>query len=167
MTTEQKYLFFSNGPFSNWYKTNFTVDGITFNCTEQYMMYHKAILFANPDIAQKILKENSPREQKALGRKVKNFDMYYWNENAIQIVFKGNHAKFSQNKRLYNMLKNTSPAILVEASPWDKIWGNGLSEEDSKKTPPENWPGTNWLGLTLTEVREFLLSEEAIAKERK
>lgn len=163
----QNYLYFWSGPFSNWHKANFIIDGIKFSCTEQYVMYHKALLFADKDIAKQILATNNPKEHKKLGRAVKNFDMVYWNENCIQIMFRGNHAKFTQNKRLYDMLMNTSPSLLVEASPYDKIWGNGLSEEDSKKTEPAKWPGTNWLGKTLTELREFLLEEERIVQEYK
>lgn len=40
----RKYTFFwSNGsPFSQFHKATFTVDGITYNCAEQYMMHQKA-----------------------------------------------------------------------------------------------------------------------------
>lgn len=167
MNNTPEYLYFWNGPFSQWHRAHFTVDGLQFNCAEQYMMYHKAILFNSPDIAKAILKETNPKEHKKLGRSVKGFDMHWWEENAIQIVFRGNHAKFSQNKRLYDMLMNTNPSTLVEASPFDKVWGNGLSEEDSKKIDPSKWPGKNWLGLTLTNLREYFTEEERIEREYK
>nr|WP_281274574.1 NADAR domain-containing protein [Brevibacillus nitrificans] len=47
--------------------------GITFNCAEQAMMYGKAVLFHDRKIAEKVLKAAEPREQKQLGRLVKNF----------------------------------------------------------------------------------------------
>ena len=163
----KQFIFFWSGPFSNWYKTNFTIDGITYNCAEQYIMHQKALLFADNDIAKQIMASNNPKEQKALGRKIKNFDMYYWNENCVQFVFRGNHAKFLQNKRLYDMLMNTSPNTLVEASPFDTIWGIGIDEKTAIKVPQSEWKGTNWLGYTLTYLREFFEEEERIEREYK
>lgn len=165
-----QHVFFWTGPFSQWYHSNFVLDGIKYNTAEQYMMYHKARLFSNPfndAIAEQILASTNPKEQKALGRKVRDFDMVWWNENAIQIAFRGNHGKFSQNKNLYNRLMNTGNSLLVEASPFDSIWGVGLNEEDAKKTPPEQWPGKNWLGIVLTDLREHFKNEERIAMENK
>jgi len=37
------YDFFWGGPFSNWYPSNFVVDGKTFNCGEQFMMYTNSL----------------------------------------------------------------------------------------------------------------------------
>jgi len=159
---KQTYLYFWQGPFSQCYRTQFTVNGITYNCAEQYVMHHKALLFADHDSAKLILASTNPKEQKALGSKLKNFDMHWWNENCIQIVFRGNFAKFSQNKRLYDMLMNTNPHTLVNASKFDSIWGIGLEEGVAKKTDPEEWPGTNWLGYTLSYLREFFEEEERI-----
>lgn len=163
MSTNPQHVFFWQGPFSQWYHTNFVLEGIKFNTAEQYMMYHKAKLFADDNIAKQILASTNPKEQKALGRKVKNFDLVWWNENAVPIVFRGNHAKFSQNKNLYNRLMNTGTGLLVEASPFDPIWGIGLNEDDAKKVQPENWPGKNWLGIVLTDLREYFKEEERIA----
>jgi len=162
-----QHTFFWSGPFSQWYKSNFTLDGITFNTAEQYMMYHKAMLFNDTEIAKQILNTGDPKTQKALGRKVQNFNMSKWNEHCLQIVFKGNHAKFTQNKYLYRQLLNTGSTLLVEASPYDSIWGIGLNETDAKKTPEHEWPGSNWLGQTLTNLRDFLREEEKIDKQLK
>ncbi|KAL8823069.1 MAG: hypothetical protein Q9191_006206, partial [Dirinaria sp. TL-2023a] len=47
---------------------------LTFNTTEQYMMYRKAVLFSDFKIAGQIMREPEPNKQRALGRKVKGFD---------------------------------------------------------------------------------------------
>lgn len=160
-----QYLYFFKGPFSTWHKSNFKLDGINYSSTKQYLMHQKALLFADKEIAKKILATNNPKEHKQLGISIKNFDKIYWNDHCIQFMFRACHAKFTQNKRLYDMLLNTAPAVLVEASEFDKIWGNGLNEDESKKTSTDKWPGTNWLGKTLTELRDFLLEEERIERE--
>ena len=37
-----EYFWKSHSPFSQWHPSKFVVDGKTYNCAEQYMMYHKA-----------------------------------------------------------------------------------------------------------------------------
>lgn len=55
-------LFFSEAsPFSQWYRADFTVDGATFNCAEQFMMHGKARLFDDAETAAKILAADHPR----------------------------------------------------------------------------------------------------------
>lgn len=40
----EKFTFFfgADSPFSQWHPAKFEVDGVTYNCAEQYMMYQKA-----------------------------------------------------------------------------------------------------------------------------
>lgn len=154
--TEQ-FTFFWNGPFGQWHLSDFTVNDITFNCAEQYMMYEKAMLFEDYDTAVKILETDDPWEQKALGRTVSDFDPDQWNEVARDIVFAGNVAKFTQNNQLKEVLLKTKGTTLVEASPYDKIWGIGLKQNDPRALNRETWRGSNWLGEVLTEVRELFL----------
>ena len=43
---------------------------------------------------------------------------------------------FEQNEALGRHLRSTSPAVIVEASPHDRIWGIGLSAgEEGARTP--------------------------------
>ena len=41
---EEKFTFFfgAESPFSQWHAASFAVDGVDYNCAEQYMMYQKA-----------------------------------------------------------------------------------------------------------------------------
>lgn len=152
-----KYYFFWNGYFSQWDSSPFIIDGVTFNCCEQWMMFSKASVFKDKETAMQILREKSPRIQKALGRRVANFDADHWNKVARDLVYIGNMAKFQQNIGYLNELLSSGDKIIVEASPYDNIWGIGFDEEHALDNI-ENW-GTNWLGEVLMKVREDLKNE--------
>lgn len=100
-----------------------------------------------------------PKEHKALGRKVSNFDVEQWKRNSQDIVRRGNMAKFSQNSALREQLLATAGTTLVEASPFDTVWGIGLSAKSWKAKNRKNWRGKNLLGEILTAVREDLMSQ--------
>jgi len=159
----EKFTFFyrTASPFSQWHPCEFEIEGNKFNCAEQYMMYCKAKLFKDEVMIEKILAAKHPKQQKAFGRKVKNFDKNTWDKNAKKIVYKGNYAKFTQNESLKKELMDTVGTTLVEASPYDKIWGIGLSENDARAYSRSTWQGKNWLGEVLTELRENILKEES------
>ena len=46
----------------------------------------------------------------------------------VDVVVKGNIAKFSQNEKPLDLLLSTDDKILVEDSPKDTVWGIGLDE---------------------------------------
>ena len=71
-------------------------------------------------------------------------------------MLEANLAKFSQNEPLKEFILSTGSKILVEASPYDKIWGIGMSASDENVTNPSLWQGQNLLGIALMEVRETL-----------
>ncbi len=152
------YLFFWGGVFSNFYPCKFIVDNITYNCSEQYFMKKKQETFDIEDtiLAQCILEESNPIKIKRYGRKVKNFDEVQWSKIRYDIMKKAVYEKFSQNKDLKKILIDTNDKILVEASPFDKIWGIGMGEKNAKITHPDNWKGNNLLGKIIMEVREEL-----------
>ncbi len=160
MTTTDKYVFFykSKDAFSNHYISPFSIDGITFNCGEMYMMYHKAKLFNDMESMVKILNEESPKKQKDLGRKVIGFDSTIWYHNCQRIMVNGLKEKFMQNPDICDILLETGDRKIVEASPDDDIWGIGLAEDDPLILDEANWKGKNLLGKVLMEVRNQIKS---------
>jgi hypothetical protein len=149
-----KYKFFWNGKFSNWHPSEFVIDGITFNCGEQMMMYKKAILFNDFETAEKILAEPHPRNQKKLGREVKNFNKLTWDDMCYDLVKDGLREKFNQNPDLKEYLLKYKGYTIVEASPEDAIWGIGFGEWEALDQI-DNW-GKNYLGKICTELANEL-----------
>ncbi len=123
------------------------------------MMAAKARLFGDEVALQKILDASHPGEVKKLGRTVSNFNEDTWREERFRLVVEGNLAKFSQNEPLAQFLKNTGDRVLVEASPYDRIWGIGLAASDKHAEEPSFWKGLNLLGFALMDVRNRLRGE--------
>lgn len=145
---------------SQWWSCRFSADGTEYSCAEQFMMAEKARMFGDREMLKKILEAVHPKEMKAYGRAVRNFDKERWDGACYEIVKRGNEAKFSQNPDLWEYLKGTRNRILVEASPRDQIWGIGMGKSNPDAQNPLKWRGTNLFGFALTEVRDQLLSRE-------
>ncbi len=150
-----------NGCFSNWYRAKFTVDDFEYFCVEQYMMARKAKFFHDQVRYTAILRADSARECKDLGRQVTPFDANAWNEVKYGIVKAGSRAKYEQNPALKAALLRTGSAVLAEASPIDRIWGIGLDAAAAKRTEPSAWPGLNLLGRILMELREEFAGQKS------
>lgn len=142
--------------FSQWFPFQFEENGIEYKTAEHYMMAGKAKLFNDNETLEEILKSESPNQAKSLGRKVKNFDPKLWDEQKYNIVKRANFLKFSQNQKFKDFLLSTNDKILVEASPYDTVWGIGMLETDPKALNPTLWNGENLLGFALMEVRDEL-----------
>ncbi|MCI9353252.1 MAG: NADAR family protein [Firmicutes bacterium] len=145
-----------NGYLSNWFLSDFTKNNTTFSSIEQYMMYQKAKLFQDNDIASKILQTSDAGKIKALGRSVKNYDDTIWNGTRQIIVYEGLLEKFRQNEQLRKKLIETGNAILAECAVQDKIWGIGLSMKNEKRFDMTQWKGQNLLGFSIMMVRKAL-----------
>ena len=151
---------------SQWWPAPFVVDHERYPTAEHFMMAAKARLFGDVETGNRVLQAPSPGAAKRLGREVRNFDESVWVEARFKIVVGGSIAKFQQNPALRAFLLGTKDRILVEASPLDRIWGIGLSADDSKAENPELWRGLNLLGFALMEARRVLATESLATRER-
>ena len=149
-----------NGVFSNWYLSDFEVDGVKYTSLEQYMMHQKALRFHDDEIAKEIMSTTDVAVIKGLGRKVRNFDGSYWNGVRQVVVYNGLLAKFSQNDELKRILLDTGDELMAECSVSDQIWGNGISMYDTRRFRPIEWTGQNLMGYNLMLVREELRKQD-------
>jgi hypothetical protein len=160
MQTKERFTFFWSGTFSQWHPSPFQIGGVWYNCAEQYMMAEKARLFGDAQAEARIMATSDPSDQKRYGRGVVGFNIDKWANVAKDIVYKASYAKYIQNPEMKRELLATAGTTLVEASPEDHIWGIGLRKTDPRALDRKQWKGTNWLGETLTKVREDLLAPE-------
>lgn len=158
--TQNEFFFFwrEESPFSQWYPASFIHSSIEFKTAEHFMMYAKAHLFDDMEAAVAIITAPTPMEAKAIGRRVRNFNKKAWDDLCRRYVFIGSREKFLQNPVLLKTLLETDGKELVEASPYDRIWGIGLKASDPRALNKAQWRGTNWLGEVLTRLRMEILS---------
>ncbi len=142
-----------NGYMSNWFLSDFTIDGVNFTSMEQYMMYSKAVCFNDKVIAAQILNTQDVAHIKELGRSVLGYNENIWNGMRQIIIYEGLLAKFTQNDSIREQLKNTGNAILAECAVRDCIWGIGLAMDNPKRLDISQWRGQNLLGYALMMVR--------------
>ena len=114
--SEENFTFFwshregaAHAECSQFYFRPVVLEGLTFNCCEQWMHLRKAVLFADHDVAAAVLIEPSPPKHKAMGRQVTKFAGTTWSAIARDIVFRGNVAKFSQHNDLLQRLRERLP----------------------------------------------------------
>lgn len=161
MKITDDYVLFWDGIYSNWNLSYFKWLDREFNCSEQAMMYAKAMLFKDTETAEKIMKAKTPKDQKMLGREVKNFDETKWATLCVQIVSEILYHKFSQNEILKErLLTDGKGRKFVEASPYDKIWGIGMKEDDSRCLNESTWQGRNLLGKSLDIARKRIIEDQ-------
>ncbi|NUO56700.1 MAG: NADAR family protein [Hamadaea sp.] len=144
---------------SQWWPASFQVGGRAYATAEHWMMWSKAKLFGDDEMADKVLAVKHPRQAKELGRQVRGFDQQTWDDNRYAIVVAGSVAKFGQHHDLRAYLLGTGERVLVEASPLDRIWGIGLGAADPRASDPAQWRGLNLLGFALMEARDAIRAE--------
>lgn len=147
---------FWGGFMSQWHEATFAVGNLVFRTAEHWMMWSKARCFSDDRAAAKVLATPHPKAAKEIGREVRNFDENIWAGRRYDVVRTGNLLKFSQNAEERRLLLATGNKILVEASPYDLIWGIGRGEKDPLAHDVTQWRGSNLLGFALMSVRYSL-----------
>lgn len=155
------FYFYTENPFTQFYSVipNQFQDhnGVGYISAEQYMMAKKALLFNDKVNHDYIMHAKKSIDCKMLGRQVLSFNQKIWDQYKVPIVFGGNLLKFSQNPEYAKVLLDLYKEgyRFVEASPYDRVWGIGISKEDAENGIP--WKGQNLLGHCLNMVAKTLL----------
>lgn len=153
----QNHVAFHGSPFSNFHPCTFVYKDVEWKSSEQCFMAMKAKHFKDEESYELILASTTPKDAKALGRKVKNFDSS-WEVVSKSIMFEVVLAKFSQNEDLKSLILSDEfkGKKFVEGSPRDNKWGVGMGYTNPDIDDESNWKGSNLLGQVLDEVREKL-----------
>ena len=154
-----EFDYFWGGVYSQWADTPFKYGDIEYPTAEHWMMMAKADLFGDKMALKRMTQTPDPKQVKALGRKVQNFNDEIWDKAKIHIVIAGSILKFHQNPAILQYLLNSQ--VIVEASPYDTIWGIGL-----QGTPhPDLWKGDNLLGRCLMIARDIIIHQPGFIEE--
>lgn len=163
-------VFFTSSFLSNWYPATFESTiafgkdisaKLNFNCVEQAMMAAKAALFEDYESFARIMRAESPKEQKELGRGVKNYVDADWAAIRLDVVRNALYNKFSSNLEMYQaMLGFPAGTEFVEAAAYDNVWGIGLGITDPNLADESKWTGQNLLGKAITQVHGWILRDE-------
>ena len=158
MKVTDKYVFFWSGLFSNFapIKEGIKFDGFRFPTSEHIFMYIKAKTFRDEEIAEKIKSAPDPKTAKSLGRKVRGFNEEVWKKHRDNAMKTAVQLKFDASSEFRNELlkEKYRNKTFVEASPYDCIWGIGMSMEDPNVNNEHEWQGLNLLGNILTKLRD-------------
>ena len=149
-------FFTAHSPLSNHFLSTFDLDGHSFNCNEQFIMYQKATFFNDMDTATRILAEVDPKKQKGLGREVAGFSAAEGDREVEDVLLRGLRAKFHQSEDCAAFLKATREKILVEGNPRDTQYGVGLSIFNHDIWDPTKHKGRNLMGKCLMTIRSEL-----------
>ena len=129
------------GCFSNFYMSRIFIDSKLWITSEHY---YQAKKFNDESMIEQIRSLPTPRRAADFGR-AQNPMREDWDIIKFDVMKKVVMSKFSQHKKLQDILISTGNEELVEDSPYDSIWGRG-----------PDWKGQNHLGRILMETRDFL-----------
>ena len=137
--------------------TPIEIEGVSFNCVEQYFQYEKALFFKKDHKAAEIKKHSDPRSQKRIGDQIKGSSQENerWFEQAKRVMANAVKAKMDQNPHARKALLNTKDHKLGEASR-DLTWGTGVAIHHRNATNTNSWGGKNFLGEIMTQVRDSI-----------
>ena len=166
MKVTDKYVFFWKEYFSNW---AYVEDGLTVKIknneytvptSEHVFMIIKAQYFNDQEAIENIAKCKTPKEAKSFGRTVKNFEPEKWDAISSRYMTKAVTIRCMQDKKFAKMLtdKKYEGKTFVEASPYDRIWGIGMDENNPDIEDKSKWNGQNKLGKCLTTLRDKAIS---------
>ncbi len=115
-----------------------------------------ARMFKDDITLNKIMSATFPGEMNALGARTKDFIKDIWFKSAPEISNMCHNAKFSQNPVLAKCLLDTGDNILLEASPYDDMWGIGASLFDPNLMNKKSQWGDNIQGKSLMKTRSSI-----------
>lgn len=122
MQLTQEYAFYGHqDTFSARYPSPFCYKGLEFQSVEQFVMYSRAVLFADNELAEEILLSEKSSTGKSIKREPADFDLAAWDLKAPNILAVACREKFSQTPLLLEDLMKTGSRVIVGADGDSKL----------------------------------------------
>lgn len=134
----------------------------SFNCSEQMFMALKAVHFNDMESLDLIMKAVLPQTQKAIGRKIREFDDEEWEGVRFDYMCIAVTQKFKNIPHLRKRIIESYPKKLVEATSNDRIWGIGIDLWDNRIYDESKWEGENLLGEALEHARDLIMKNQQL-----
>ena len=141
-------------PLSNFHPDPFTVNGVHYTCSEQYIQHTKAILFKDYVTAKKILNATTALECKTLSKEIDNYDKTTWENSAKERCMQGIQQKFAQNSALKDVLIHCTGNKTIIESTTDSFWGSGVPLHRQDCLNPIQWMSKGIMSEIVMDLRD-------------
>ena len=160
-------LFFGAiNPLSNFHPASFTLDGVDYISSEQYIQVRKAEFFNDQSSLDRILSSTTSLDCKVHAKHIKGYERARWEEAAKEKCSPGIRAKFEQNPNLLETLIDKTESKKIVESANDRLWGTGVNLNRDDCLKREKWISPSILGTILEEIRDsFIQSRDTNAAE--
>ena len=143
-------------PLSNFHPAEFSIEGKTFHCSEQYIQWKKAELFKDHNTMKKVERAKTGHQCKEAGKATTNYKKTLWEQKAANLCKPGIRQKFIENKIPRDvLLRKTSGKRIVECTK-ETPWGCGVPLKDDNCLLPVKWTSQGIMGTMLEEIRQEL-----------
>lgn len=150
-------ILFWNSCYSQFFNSSFIdCKGNIFFNSEQFMLYHKALIFNDKQTAHKIIKSINPLRLKEYSYEIKNYDHNIWKQHRYDVLVLGNYYKFNQNCNIYQSLMSSQCDLSKRC---DRFW---LYQNYDLHKQPEFWKQIEILGSALMKVKELFKEKNTI-----
>jgi ribA/ribD-fused uncharacterized protein len=145
------YFFRKRSPLSNHHPAPFTIDKITYSCSEQYYYSEMARLCSDDKARKSIMANPDPAVQKDESKKIRK-KTKAWIEKEMETMTVAVRTKVDQNQHVKDFLIKTEQTTIAECNARDSKWGIGKSLTDEARHDRDDW-GSNQLGEILMLIR--------------
>ena len=139
----------------NFYEAKFFVYNSYFTSIEQAYQWRKMKHIGQEAYALEISKSKTPGRAKQIANRVPGNLLKDWHVIKCDVMRELLIAKVEQCSKFRSTLLKTEGKRLIEATN-DMYWASGLPPYLSTTTKPECFPGKNWLGRILEDIRDEL-----------
>ena len=139
----------------NFYEAKFFVYNSYFTSVEQAYQWRKMKHIGQEAYAFEISKSKTPGRAKQIANRVPGNLLKDWHVIKCDVMRELLIAKVEQCSKFRSTLLKTEGKRLIEATN-DMYWASGLPPYLSTTTKPECFPGKNWLGRILEDIRDEL-----------